>query len=116
MERLRGSLAVLLCLNLSLPSASALPQSAPASASQSTGHSKTRQPYQSGQLQGDDRVLHALSRFTFGPRPGDLEAVQAMGLDKWFTEQLHPETIDNNDLEARLAQFPAMQWSPQDLL
>jgi uncharacterized protein (DUF1800 family) len=116
MEKLRGSLAVFLCFSLSLPSALALPQSAPASPSQPTTHSKARQPYQSGQLKGDDRILHALNRFTFGPRPGDLEAVQAMGLDNWFAQQLHPETIDNSALDARLTQFPAMQWSPQDLL
>jgi uncharacterized protein (DUF1800 family) len=67
-------------------------------------------------LSGDDRILQALNRFTFGARPGDLEAVRAMGLDKWFAQQLHPEAINNSGLEARLAQFPAMQWSPQDLL
>jgi uncharacterized protein (DUF1800 family) len=67
-------------------------------------------------LQGDDRILQALNRFTFGPRPGDLEAVEAMGLDEWFNRQLHPETIDNSALEARLAQFPAMQWDTQELL
>jgi uncharacterized protein (DUF1800 family) len=39
-----------------------------------------------------------------------------MGLDKWFDQQLHPENIDETDLDARLAQFPAMQWSVQDLL
>ena len=60
--------------------------------------------------------MHALNRFTFGPRPGDLEAVRAMGLEKWFNRQLHPETLDQSNLAARLAQFPAMQWSPQDLL
>ena len=38
------------------------------------------------------------------------------GLDKWFDQQLHPESIDETDLNARLAQFPAMQWSTQDLL
>ena len=107
---------MLLCLSLFLPSASAGSQTAPTSSSQSTGHSKARQPYQSGQLQGDDRIIQALNRFTFGLRRGDLEAVQAMGLDKWFAQQLHPEAIDNSALEARLAQFPAMQWSPQDLL
>jgi uncharacterized protein (DUF1800 family) len=116
MERLRGSLAALLCLDLSLPFASVLPQAPPPSPTQPATHSKYRQTYQSGQLRGNDRILHALNRFTFGPRPGDLEAVQAMGLDKWFALQLHPETIDNSTLEARLAQFPAMQWSPQDLL
>jgi uncharacterized protein (DUF1800 family) len=67
-------------------------------------------------LHGDERILHALNRFTFGPRFGDLEAVRVMGLEKWFTQQLHPETLDQSDLLARLAQFPAMQWSPQDLL
>jgi uncharacterized protein (DUF1800 family) len=69
-----------------------------------------------GQLRGDERILHALNRFTFGPRAGDLEAVQAMGLEQWFDRQLHPETIDETDLNARLAQFPAMQANPQDLL
>lgn len=39
-----------------------------------------------------------------------------MGLERWFAQQLRPETINNFALDARLAQFPAMQWSPQDLL
>ena len=37
-------------------------------------------------------------------------------MDRWFEEQLHPASIDNAALQARLQQFPAMQWSPQDLL
>lgn len=68
-----------------------------------------------GQLQGDERIVHALNRFTFGPRPGDLEAVRAMGLDAWFEQQLHPATIQDPGLQQKLAEFPAMQWSPQDL-
>src|SRR5260370_13761057 len=32
------------------------------------------------QIQGDERVLHALNRLTFGPRPGDVAAVQADGM------------------------------------
>jgi uncharacterized protein (DUF1800 family) len=80
-----------------------------------------RPSYQSTQLSPDERILHALNRFTFGPRPGDLEAIKAMGpnstgLDRWFQQQLHPETIDQSDLNARLAEFPAMQLDPQDLL
>jgi len=39
-----------------------------------------------------------------------------MGLEKWFAQQLRPETISNAELEAKLAQYPAMQWSTQDLL
>ncbi len=32
-----------------------------------------------GTIQGDDRILHALNRFTYGPRPGDVDAVKAIG-------------------------------------
>ena len=39
---------------------------------------------------GQARVLHALNRFTFGPRPGDVAAVERMGLDRWFELQLNP--------------------------
>ena len=69
-----------------------------------------------GQLKGDERILQALNRFTFGPKPGDLEAVRQMGLEKWFDQQLNPASIDETDLDARLAQYPAMQWSTQDLI
>ena len=47
-----------------------------------------------GRLQGQGRVLHALNRFTFGPRPGDVAAVQAMGVDAWFERQLNPASIE----------------------
>ena len=61
------------------------------------------------QVQGDQRILHALDRLTFGPRPGELEEVKAIGLDAWITQQLHPATIDDFAMEERLAQFPAMR-------
>ncbi len=115
MERLKGALAILLGLQLGLPSPAAFAQAAPAHTAQPGGQS-ARQPYQSGELQGDDRILQALNRFTFGARPGDLEAVRAMGLEKWFAQQLNPQSLNQADLEARLAQFPAMQWSTTDLL
>jgi uncharacterized protein (DUF1800 family) len=67
------------------------------------------------QIQGDERVLHALDRLTFGPRPGEVEEVKAMGLDTWITQQLHPATIDDTTIEKRLDQFPAMHLSEEDL-
>jgi hypothetical protein len=68
------------------------------------------------QIQGDERDLHALNRLTFGPRPGDLAAVKAMGLDAWFEQQLNPASIDDSALDARLAAFPAMQLSQDELM
>jgi uncharacterized protein (DUF1800 family) len=111
----KGSIAALMCLSLVSPSAPALAQSSPQT-SPSPKHPASRPAYQSGQLHGDERILHALNRFTFGPRPGDLEAVRVMGLDQWFDQQLHPETLDQADLDARLAEFPAMQGNPEGLL
>ena len=116
MERFRGSLAALMCLSLLSPPGSVWPQTSPAPVSKAPPPTPARQPNRPGQLRGDERVLHALNRFTFGPRPGDLDAVRTMGLEQWFNQQLHPENIDQTDLNARLAQFPAMQGSPEDLL
>ena len=114
MKPLERTLAVILCLSLTSPAGPVAAQSsAPDSES---AHHLARTAYHSARIQGDDRILHALNRFTFGPRPGDLEAVRAMGLEKWFDRQLHPATLDHSDLDARLAQFPAMQWSPEELL
>ncbi len=67
-------------------------------------------------IQGEERLLHALNRFTFGPRPGDVEAVKAMGLPRWFEQQLNPASIDDSALEARLAMFPAMKMQQAELI
>jgi uncharacterized protein (DUF1800 family) len=75
-----------------------------------------RSAVRAGELSPDERILHALNRFTFGPRSGDLAAVKAVGLDKWFAQQLHPASIDNSGLQVRLAEYPAMQWSSEDIL
>jgi hypothetical protein len=39
------------------------------------------------------RAVQALNRLTFGPRPGDIQQVMAMGVDRWIDLQLHPEKI-----------------------
>ena len=67
-------------------------------------------------LTQQQRVLHALNRLTFGPRPGDEAAVSRMGLEAWFQQQLHPERIDDAALGQRLQAFPAMQLSTSELM
>ena len=83
------------------------------------GHKKKKQQptaESSSPLTPDQRTLHALNRLTFGPRPGDVAAVEAVGLDKWIDGQLNPETIDDSALEARLAAYPAMRLSQHELV
>ncbi len=62
------------------------------------------------------RALHALDRLTFGPRPGDVQRVIAMGVDKWIDLQLHPEKIDNSAMQARLAGYRTLQMSSREML
>jgi uncharacterized protein (DUF1800 family) len=61
------------------------------------------------QMARDQRLLLVLNRFTYGPRPGDLDHLRTVGLNAWFHAQLVPNTIDDSALEARLANYPAMQ-------
>src|SRR5258708_32183339 len=67
------------------------------------------------QMDENKRVLHALNRLAFGPRPGDMEKVRAMGLDQWFEQQLHPEKIDNTAVEARLEPFRTLKMSTSQM-
>ena len=60
-------------------------------------------------------VEHILNRVTFGPRPGDVDRVQAMGLDAYLESQLHPEALSDEPLEARLSAFATLDMSARDL-
>ena len=62
------------------------------------------------------RALHALNRLTFGPRPGEVERVAAMGVDRWIELQLHPEKIDDRALEAHLAGFTTLNMSAREMV
>ena len=64
----------------------------------------------------DRRALHLLSRITFGPRPGDLEKVRAMGTRAFLERQLHPERIDDSAVEARVAVLPTLSMTPSELV
>src|SRR5215469_797328 len=61
------------------------------------------------------RALEALNRLTFGPRPGEVDRVLGIGVDKWIDQQLHPESIEDQGLEARLAPLRTLEMSPRQL-
>jgi uncharacterized protein (DUF1800 family) len=68
------------------------------------------------QMDEQKRAIHVLNRFTFGPKPGDVQAVEAMGIDKWFDQQLHPDKIDDSALDARISQFRTLKMSSEELV
>jgi len=67
-------------------------------------------------LTEEQRALHALNRLTFGPRPGDLRKVMAMGVDDWVEQQLHPDEIGNGAMDAKLNQFRTLRMQIVDLV
>jgi len=62
------------------------------------------------------RAVHALNRLAFGPRPGDVQQVMAMGVDRWIDLQLHPEKISDSALDARLAAFRTLHMNPRQMV
>jgi uncharacterized protein (DUF1800 family) len=69
------------------------------------------------QVSGDDRIRQAINRLTFGPRPGDVEQVKAMGLKKWIGLQLHPDKIAENPvLLEKLKTFDTLNMSSKEIV
>ena len=68
------------------------------------------------ELPADQQIIQALSRLTFGPRPGDVLKVRAMGLDKWIDQQLHPDKIDDRANEQFVASYGILHQDQNDLL
>ena len=62
------------------------------------------------------RALHALNRLTFGPKPGDLDRVMAIGVEKWIDQQLHPEKIDDSGVEARLTPLRTLRMDTHEIV
>ncbi len=72
-----------------------------------TGQNPVIEPETQTQLPPAPLAILALSRLTFGIRPGDVEAFNALGstdderLLNFVTQQLNPDSIDDSDFENR---------------
>lgn len=64
----------------------------------------------------DQQVHHVLNRLAFGARPGDVDAVRAMGVDAWIDRQLYPERIPDAAVEQLLGRFPTLGRTGEQLL
>src|SRR6185436_12661203 len=62
-------------------------------------------------LDETQRITHLLNRIGFGPRPGDVERVRQMGIDKYIDQQLHPELISDAATDIRLEPFDSIRMS-----
>ena len=58
----------------------------------------------------DKQAIHVLNRLTFGPRPGDVEQVRRLGVEKWIDQQLHPDRMPENPvLESKVKALTTVQ-------
>jgi uncharacterized protein (DUF1800 family) len=64
----------------------------------------------------DQQVRHVLSRLAFGARPGDVEHVRAVGVDRWIAMQLQPSRIRDTAVERIVAGLPTLAMSSRALL
>jgi uncharacterized protein (DUF1800 family) len=80
------------------------------------GKKKDKHPTANPQMDEQKRAMHALNRLTFGLRPGDVDHVLAIGLDKWIDQQLHPEKIDDSALDARLSPFRTLRMDTREIV
>jgi uncharacterized protein (DUF1800 family) len=53
-------------------------------------------------LTDDQKILHVLNRLGFGARPGDVEKIKAIGLQKYIDQQLNPAAINDSVAEAKV--------------
>ena len=74
-----------------------------------------RLPWREAGLTERQAAAHLLNRFAFGPRPGEVDQVVAMGLDRWVERQLAADLPDPN-LDARLRDLPALALSQADMV
>lgn len=68
------------------------------------------------QLTEDQAILHALDRLAYGPRPGDVEHIRKIGLEKWVNQQLDPGSLDDSALDERLSSYTTLTMTPEQLL
>jgi uncharacterized protein (DUF1800 family) len=58
-------------------------------------------------------IIQLLNRTTFGPRPGDRERVEAIGIAAYVDLQLHPERVADNAVELMLGPLAGLRDTPR---
>ncbi|WP_433965568.1 DUF1800 family protein [Tunturiibacter gelidiferens] len=114
---MRRFLPILLALSVAAP-AHPQTQSSPKPSPKPANSKATTPPKDAPlvPLTQQERAQQLLNRFTFGPRPGDLEKVIALTPEKWFEQQLNPAAIPDAALDHRLADYTTLNLQPDQAL
>ncbi len=68
-----------------------------------------------GKLTKDQKILHVLNRLGFGAKPGDVEKVKAMGLERYIEKQLNPDSINDSEAQAKLKNFEIINMETAEI-
>ncbi len=60
-------------------------------------------------------MIHALNRLAFGARPGDVDRVRAVGVDRWIATQLAPDRIQDREIDQFLSRYGTLGKSSAEL-
>lgn len=74
-----------------------------------------KMPYKKAGLTEQEAALHLLNRFTFGPKPGQVEELVQQGLENWFMAQLQGGP-DNEAVRERLEGYPALSMPTDSIV
>ncbi len=85
-----------------------------AAAAATATFSTPRFPWRDAGLTERQAAAHLLDRFTFGPRPGDVDRVVAMGLETWFRRQLDGGFPERR-LQAKLEPLAAVHLTAEEI-
>ena len=66
-------------------------------------------------LSEEQRIIHVLNRLGFGARPGDVERVKAMGVEKYIEQQLNPEKISDTVAENKVRDLSVLSMPTAEL-
>jgi uncharacterized protein (DUF1800 family) len=71
---------------------------------------------ESQRLTEEQRVVHVLNRLAFGARPGDVERVRRMGVERYIEQQLNPSKIEDSLAESKLRAMPTLTLTTGELM
>src|SRR6187397_1115738 len=67
-------------------------------------------------LTDDQKIIHVLNRLGFGARPGDVEKVRTIGLQKYIDQQLNPAAaVDDAVAESKVKNLEIFNMSTAEV-
>ncbi len=66
-------------------------------------------------LTENQKILHVLNRLGFGARPGDVEKVKSIGINKYIEQQLNPSSITDSVAEAKVKNLDVIKMSNEEI-